>query len=377
MSVFTTARLADPLGNHLIEIATYTKLEYVLNGTPGAVGVCELTLPTSFDTSLLMRDGRLGVWRSINGAPPYLDNNAIFLIRTLVYSADSIFVRAYHATSLLGRRIVAYFATSSYTDKGPGPADDLIKEYWDENAGTLSEITARDGFPNNTDISAYVSRQADLSLGATVSKDAARRNLLEVAKELAEASATNGTYLTFEIVAPTENTLELRTYATARGVDRTAGTANPVVLSEARRNLEQAVLTIDDHDAATFAVVGGVGEALNRMVSARPDSTGLAILETGPFARIERFVDSSNTDSLPALEQEGDAELYNARSQTILTGRLVETPATMRGIHFDLGDLVTAEHPRSQIQFDARLDIIHETIDGNGRSTEIVLRSIA
>jgi DNA ligase (NAD+) len=52
--------LADPFGEHLATIANYTQLDYVLNCTPGAVGVLELTLDTSFDTSLVQRDVRIG-----------------------------------------------------------------------------------------------------------------------------------------------------------------------------------------------------------------------------------------------------------------------------------------------------------------------------
>lgn len=368
MTVRTTARLADPYGNHLIEIANYEKLDYVLNCAPGAIGVLEMTLPTGFDTSLLRRDGRIGAWRSIDGRPAYLDNNAIFLISTLASSSAGTFVRAYHATQLMARRIVAYYAGSSYTDK-TGTADNLIKAYWDENAGSSSEVLIRDGPILFTDWSALVSRQADLSLGISVDKAAARRNLLEVAKELAEASTAAGTYLTFEIMAPTESTLELRTYTTARGVDRRASTANPVILSEARGNLEQATLTVDWHDMATMIVVGGSGEKVNRLVLASPELTEApTILIGSPFARIERFLDMSNVDSLSALDDEGHAELRNARARTILTGTLIETPSAVRGIHFDLGDIITAEHPRTRQQFDMRIDVIHETISSGGRS---------
>jgi hypothetical protein len=89
MAVFTTFRLADPLGQHLIEIANYISYDYVLNCAPGNIGVLELELPRSFNTALLMRDGRIGAWRSINGRAPYLDNGAIYLIETLRYTATS------------------------------------------------------------------------------------------------------------------------------------------------------------------------------------------------------------------------------------------------------------------------------------------------
>ena len=183
MATFTSVRLADPNGVHLIEIANYSKLSYVLNCSPGGIGVLELTLPTSFDTSLLMRNGRMGVWRSIDGRPPYLDNGAIYLIETFVSTATATFVRAYHATCIMARRIIAYYAGSTYASK-TGPADDLIKAFWNENAGAGVTAT-RDADLANVDISAYVSLQANLSQGVSIIKEACRRNLLETARECA------------------------------------------------------------------------------------------------------------------------------------------------------------------------------------------------
>lgn len=373
MSVLTFCRLADPFGEHLATIANYTQLDYVLNCTPGAVGVLELTLDTSFDTSLVQRDGRIGVWRSLNGQAPYLDNDAIYLIETITFRSSSTFVRAYHATTLMSRRIIAYPAGSSYADKAAAPADDQIKAFWRENAGASIVAADRDGVETQADISAYVSTQADLGAGASTAKAAARRVLLDVARELSEASETAGTYLTFEIAAPTERTLELRTYAGQRGIDHTADSDNPVILSESRGNLENAVLTIDWHDEATFTDAGGSGEKVDRRIQTAFSATRAAV---SPLARIERFVDMSNVDTDSALADEADAALEAARPTIVFTGDLIETPATTRGVQFDLGDIVTAEDPRARRQFDVRLDVIHETIGGGQRRVQVALRSL-
>lgn len=372
MGVLVTCRIADALGTHLIEVGNYLDLDYVLNCSPGAIGTLELTLPASFNTDYLKRDGRIGVWRSINGRPPYMDGNAIYLIETFIYRTSYTKVTAYHATTLMDRRIISYAAGSSYASKSATYADNLIKTFWAENAGASISAADRDGVETQADISAYVSTQANLSLGASVAKAAARRSLLETAKELADASATAGTYLTFEIIAPTESTLELRTYATQRGVDHRASTAQPVILSEQRGNLENAELAIDYHNEVTFAVAGGQGEQTNRLIATTMDTTRAGI---SPFGRIERLVDMSNISDATALQDEADAAVRNGRPVTVFTGDLIETPALTRGIHFDLGDIVTAEHPRSRQQFDVRLDVIHEHISKDGRKTEIGLRS--
>lgn len=373
MSILTTFRLSDPLGNHLIEIANYASYSYALNCAPGNVGVLELELPRSFNTALLRRDGRIGAWRAINGRAPYLDGGAIYLIETLRFKATSTFVRAYHATGLLDRRIIAYAAGSSYAQKAAAPADNLIKTFWTENAGASISSADRDGVETQADISAYVTVQANLSAGASVAKAAARRKLLAVAQELCEASTTAGTYLTFEIIAPTESTLELRTYTTQRGVDRRASTASPVILREQAGVLENAALEIDWHEETTFAIAGGQGEGTARLIATALDTGRMG---ASPFGRIETFADMSNVADATSLQDDADAAVRYGRPVITFTGDLIETPALTRGIQFDLGDMVTAEDPQTRQQYDVRLDMIHESMNEQGRTTKIALRSV-
>lgn len=381
MSVMTTLRLGDPFGVPLAEVATYgtpggegqatAPLDVVLNCAPGGIGVLETTLPLSFDSSLLLEDGRIGVWRAINGRAPYLDNGAIFLIRYLDFGPTSVFVRAYHASSLLDRRIIAYAAGSSYSTKAATAADDLIKTFVNENM--LSGIVGadRDGVETYADVSAYLTKQANLSQGASIAKSGARRNLLDMCTDLAQASATAGVYLTFEISAPSESTLELRTYATQRGVDRRAGSPNQVILSSLRGNLTNAHLVIDYTQSASFIVAGGQGEETNRLIGTAFDATRAA---ASPFGRIERFRDASNVSTQAAVDDEADTQLRQARPLILFTGELVETPALTRGIDFDLGDILTAE--QSGRQYDVRLDMIRETITPAGRRVSCGLRSV-
>lgn len=381
MAVFTTLRLGDPFGVPLAEIATYgtpadesqstAPLDVTFNCSPGGVGVLETTLPLSFDPSLLLEDGRIGVWRAINGRAPYLDNGAIFQIRYLDFGPTSIFVRAYHATDLLSRRIIAYPAGSTYTTKGPDFADDLIKEFVNQNmlAGIVG--ADRDGVETYADVSAYLTKQADLSQGALLSKSGARRLLLDMCTDLAQASTTAGVYLTFEVFGNPDGTLELRTYAQQRGTDRRAGTANQVILSQLRGNLTNAHLVIDYTEAANFIVAGGQGEETERLIGTAFDATRAA---NSPFGRIERFRDAANVSSQAAVDDEADTQLRQARPLILFTGDLVETPALTRGIDFDLGDILTAEQGAQQ--YNVRLDVIRETITSGGRRVGCGLRSV-
>jgi hypothetical protein len=370
MAILTTFRLSDPLGQHLIEIPNYHSYSYVLNCAPGNVGVLELELPRSFNTALLLRDGRIGPQRSINGRAPYNDNNAQYLIEAVRTRSTYTFVRAVHATSLIGRRIVAYPAGSSYAQKAATFADNLIKTLWVENAGASISSADRDGVETQADISAYITTQASVSLGGSVAKSMARRNLLAVFQELCEASTTAGVYLTFEIIAPDETTLQLRTYTTQRGVDRRASSGSPVILREQAGVLENAQLEIDYATEKTFVVAGGQGESTDRLIATALDTTRMGV---SPFGRIEVFADMSNVADSASLQDDADATLRANRPIVTFTGDLVETPALTRGIQFDLGDMLTAEDPQSHQQYDVRLDVIHESSSG---PAQIVLRSV-
>jgi hypothetical protein len=374
MSTYYALHLADPYGVRLATIVQFiddgygAALDYTLNvGQPGTL---TFAVPASFDASLFLVDGRVGVWRSINGRPPTLDGEAIWLIRRREYTDDATRITAIHANHLLNRRIAAYAAGTSYTNKSATAADNQIKTIVNENFGASISSADRDGAETQADVNAYLSVQTNLSLGASVAKAFTRRRIGEVVQELCEASTTAGTYLNTEIVAPTESTLELRTYATQRGVDHRATSGQPVILSPARGNIENVRLVEDYMDEATFIIAGGQGEGANRLIATAADTARMGL---SPFGRIERFVDMSNVSDATQLQDEADAALRGARPRITLEGDLVETPATTRGIHFDLGDIVTVEYRGKQ--YDCRLDVIHETVSQGRRRSQIQLRS--
>lgn len=376
MSTLYHIRLADPYGTHLATISQFVDdgygaaLDYTLN--VGQPGILTFAVPASFDSSLFMADGRIGVWRSINGRPPALDGEAIWLIRRFEETDDFTRITAIHANHLLWRRIAAYAAGTSYTSKSAAAADNQIKTIVAENFGSSISSADRDGAETQADVNAYLSIQTNLSLGASVAKAFARRRVGEVVQELCEASTTAGTYLSAEIVAPTETTLELRTYATQRGVDHRATSGQPVILSPQRGNIENVRRVTDHTDEATFIIAGGQGEGVNRLIATASDTARMGL---SSFGRIERFVDMSNVSDATQLQDEADAALRAGRPRITLTGELVETPSTTRGIHFDLGDVVTVEFRGKQ--YDCRLDVIHETVSQGRRRSQIQLRSVS
>lgn len=345
----------------------------MLNASPAGVGTLQLTVPGSFNADLFMRDGRIIPFRAIAGRPPAMDNGACYLIERLDFPLGYIQVTARATKSLADRRIVAYDAGSSYASKAAAAADDQIKTVWKENAGASIVAADRDGVETQADISAYVTTQANLSQGQSIAKAFSRRVVSDVARELCEASQTAGTYLTYDILATSETTLELQTFAVARGVDHGSTSSSPVILSVGRGNLANPVLTRDYSQECTFAIAGGTGTQTDRQIATQLD---LVRMGASPFGRIERFFDMANVSDAAQLQDDADAGVRNGRPLIYMVGDLIETPATTRGLHFDLGDIVVMEDPRTRQRFDARIDMLRVAVAMGGQRSMIGLRSL-
>jgi hypothetical protein len=154
------------------------------------VGSLSISLPYSKYASLLydltgelIPDRRIEVRRSINGALPYLDGETVWFVRYASDNLDGILtLQAQDTMGLIARRIVPYAAGTSQASKTtPTAADDLIKTVFKENAG--SSVTDA-----NRDLSTYISVQANLTLGQSVTKNFAWQQLLSTLQAMAQDS---------------------------------------------------------------------------------------------------------------------------------------------------------------------------------------------
>lgn len=374
MSTTYHVTIADAFGTQLAAVTDFISplegggaaLEYALN--VGQIGVLTLTLPPSYDPYLLL-DGRIGVWRSVGGRPPALDGNAVWLIRRWDYGEDWTKVTAVHVNHLLARRIINYYAGSSYSAKTATAADNLIKAFASEQLGSGISAANRIGAETQADISAYLAIQANLSAGPTMSKAGAWRNLFDLVRELADGATEAGTYLTADIVATGTTGLELRTYTQQRGVDRRASTGQPLIFSQSRGNVENVILTVDRMDEVTFATAGGQGEQSARTTATASDDVRMA---ESPFNRIEAFTEDTNVTDSNTLQALADARVREGRPRIALVGDLVETAYCTRGVHFDLGDYVTVEARGNQ--YDTRIDVIGVSVNAGEQASRVQFR---
>lgn len=104
-------------------------------------GVLELVLPGNFDLSLLAIDGIIEIYRSYGDLGLQLEGDTAFFIRHPIIRVSesgvkTIYVKAFSAFEIVKRRIVAYYAGTSYSEKTRYSWDDLMRKFMQENYGS-------------------------------------------------------------------------------------------------------------------------------------------------------------------------------------------------------------------------------------------------
>ncbi len=366
--------LSDPYGVRLADASQFVSLKYsrVVNGIGSAV----LTLPGDFDTQFVrIPDGRLEIWRKLPGSSrEYLDTDTIWLIKAIEYDRDDkgktvVVVEADTPLCLLREpgRFSYYDSDTAASSVTAQPADNGIKQIARDNIGSSALQTSF------RDLSQYIAIQIDLGLGASVSKSFAWRDLLKVMQELAAASMQAGTYVAFDIVSPTPDTLEFRTYVGQRGVDhRFPGGNNPVIIGPEFGNMGACSLRYDYRNEVTFALAGGKGEGAARLQATAQDAGRIGL---SPFGLREKFVDATNYDTTTGLAAEAQSVVRAGRPRTIFRGKLLSTPDTRYGVHWGWGDFVTAQAFGQSL--DCRIDAVTVSVAGGKETVEAVLRNDA
>lgn len=348
----------DPEGTRLALCDQFEKLEYtrVVNG----IGTCVLTVGQEFDHTLFRVDGIIEVWRQPPDGALALENS--FFIRRIERGMDTndrIYtkVTAYDPNNLLRRRIIAYYSGTAHTDKGPTEADDLMKEFVNENLGNLATDSNRD-IESNLNFSI----QADLTAGPNVSKAAAWRNLFDVCSDIALATLALDDPVFFDVVAVTPNSFEFRTYTDQRGQDRSwPDGANPVILSAEFGNLRTPKIVRDYRDEVNFVYSGGQGQGTERAMVQWQDTTRIG---WSVWNRREAFQDARNCATTACLNTKAQDRLDDGRPARTFTGKIINSPGTLYGLHWGFGDRLSAVFEGEW--FEVYVNVVKVTKSGDG-----------
>lgn len=322
-----TINIATTGGEALAIAGTFLSLDYTLaTNTPGEL---TLTLPATFNYRLLGPDARLTVIRDNQ----VVGNTCWFVQESWIEfsnNAYTIGVAAESALSLLRRRIVGYADGTAQANK-TAVADDILKALVRENLGA-SAVAARDLTP-------YLAVQGDAARSVSLTMQAAWDNVLDVARDIADATKHSGTaaqllFFDIELLDPQSGSMEFRTFVEQRGNNHSAAGPRPVLFSPESGNVEQAERRYVYRDEVTWVYAGDSGQGTDRIV----DDSGDAVRAgRGIFGRREAFHNAGDTatpgDAIPAV-------LAAGRPRKTVTASLVDTPDTRYGTHWNHGDTV-------------------------------------
>ena len=365
-------QLLDPYGTFLAQLDGFSSLDYarVVND----VGSLVIVIPSAYDRYLfagtdVRRDNRIDVSRRIGLGQFQRDMDTQWLVtkgnKILNERGERLTkITCVDLMQLLNRRIVAYNSGTSQASK-TAAADNVMKAIVRENMGSSATDTARDW-------TAYLTVEADFGLGQSISKAFSRRKVLQILKELANASYQAGTYIAFDIVATSRTTMLFRTFAGQRGIDRRHPTGiNPLILGPDFGNLANVDRGYDHTNEITYAYAGGQGEGASRIIGTSSDTTRIG---GSPFGRIEGFVDARTTSDATQVQDEARSLVKSSVPLNTFSGKIVDTQSTIYGLHYGFGDIVTANFEGESIN--CYIDKIRVRVTQDGESVDSQLRAL-
>ena len=113
-------------------------------------------------------------------------------------------------------------------------------------------------------------------------------------------------------------------------------------------------------------IVLGKGERSTRKVICREDATAGAL---SPWNDIETIVSASLNEFEYQLNNAGDAALQEHGAIDLFAGKPLQTPSTLYGLHYFLGDIITIQH--AGIVRDKKINKVSISLDEKGDKIDI------
>lgn len=314
------SKAGAPVAVFTHENLTRLTTKRVVNG----VGTHSLTIDATNDDrcDLFAVDGQVEVWRRPPGQDWYLEYEGFH--RDGEYGEDDDGKEIFTSTGvgyqdLLGRRAIVEYAGSAGAAKS-APAETVIKAYVTEQIGASAPAADR---------VTGLTVQADAGSGNSIAITRPYRNLLEVCQEIARVGGGD-----FDVVGTGAGTWEFRWYDGQRGTDR----RSTIVFSTGYGNMRDPKLA-KLASRGNVVLVLGQGEGEERTWVWRPASGAPTGIDRRVIVR-----DARDTNDAATLQGRGDAELDRYRARSELSFSVVQTSAYLYGVHYGLGDLVSAHY---------------------------------
>ncbi|NLD43023.1 MAG: hypothetical protein GX657_05955, partial [Chloroflexi bacterium] len=276
---------------------------------------------------LLEHRGIVEVWRrdADAGIDWHRDYTGLILRRRWQYQhTNRVTVYAPGILWLLGTRHVLYpAATSNRSMFLSSRAETIAKTLVEHNAGSAATLAGgrlREG------AIAGLGVEPDQGRGNRLDWYCAYANVLETLQGLAAVGGGD-----FDLVQVGDGAAyEFRWHEGQLGADRSA----KVVFGLDYGNMGRPVLDDNRIDERNVVAALGQGEGADREV----------VLRTAGDADVEGTTDARNEATTAALEALADRRLVEWRGVQAFNFEALQTPASLYGLHYHLGDLVTARY---------------------------------
>lgn len=332
--------LFTDIGLQLSELSQVESFTYyrVANG----VGGFKMVFKDDFDVGLIDVDHIIQFWRQAPGGEELLmmsgfcrkwgwheDRNG----------SDKFFVQGVDQNDLIDRRIIAWYAEEDESVK-TDPADDLIKAIVRENMGTLAPVDEA-GRPRAYDAD-YFTVMADTSEGPSVTRSFAWRYVMPVIREIAQSSRDLGYPLYWDVVpSAAPAVFEFQTYIPYLGVDRSMGSAVPVIFSRKFQSLSKPRWEEDWFEERNYVYGGGQGEDWDRMIDPEDD---VWRMHKSIFNRRECFQDAREESTQIGVANKAFERMQKERPFVLFKADVLDSSRTVFGVDWNYGDNVTARY---------------------------------
>jgi len=336
--------------------------------TQNEEGWFQVTVSPDFDPRYFHADNIVEFWRQPVGGEEVCLGTGLMRIwgwKETGSGEEVAYFSGPDQIELLKRRIVNYRSQTSEAEKAM-EADDLIKEVVNENMGpgAGNDYYGRPRYYP----AAHFSIAPDETAAPSVDMAFAWRNVLEVIKSVAEASANQGTNLFFDLEYLGEAVYLFKTWVNIRGVDRTLkGSVAPIVFSKETGNLAKPDLKWDYSEEINYVTGGGPGEGAGRIIDPENDQVREQLTIWNKREAFQDARECPSTGGSLCVANKAFDRMQAGRPKVYFTGKLLDTPSGRFAKDWFFGDKVTIRY--HGFEFDGHVAQFHLRWTARGDDT--------
>lgn len=340
----------DTSGTHQFTLTDFTQISY--KKRVNAPGIMTASFRGNHPLLSSIADKwQFEVWRRPVGQSWYRDFTGVYRRGVWEYKDTSTFeMTCPGLMGILGRRYVLWYAETNNRSEFTGvKGETIMKTLVSYNAG--SNATTGNGRLRTGTITG-LSVETDGTHGNTLDWSCAYDNLLKTLQDLALVAGGD-----FDLAKTSTSTYEFRWYTGQLGANRTS----TVKFSMGLGNMADPVYEENRIDEATVALVAGQGEASTRTTALRTGAN-YVVAEND----IEMFVDARNAKTASAMNALGDQKLKDAQAIRSFRFDVLQSPKTLYGVNYFLGDLVTAINPFTGASYTEKVNAVTVALSPTG-----------